>query len=165
MTMTHPAPELIFAPTAALPVDGAADYRVYTDGGCLPNKRGAWAYVILRDGVIFCEASGLVLKTDSYQMEFLAALQALVIFPHGAKLQVFTDSRILIETAERDLARWKSQGWKRDSGRPVLYPDLMRALEEVLSHRRVQWNWVRGHSRDLLNARCDEMCRSVLRPR
>ena len=143
-------------------MDGVGLFEIYTDGGCLPNGRGAWAYVILREGRIWREDSGRADRVCNNRMEFTAATEALAHLPVGARVRVHTDSRILIESVTRDFAEWKSRGWRRKSGRPVIFPDLMPRLDELVEAREIEWRWVRAHSGNLHNESCDARCRELL---
>lgn len=137
-------------------------FEIYTDGGCLPKGRGAWAYLILAGGEIVAEAKGHEEKVCSNRMEFTAAVNALSRLPDQAKAIVYTDSHILIDVATRDLMDWKARGWLRRSGRPVIFLDLMQRLDHELSRRKIEWKWVRAHSGDSFNERCDSLCRQEL---
>lgn len=138
---------------------------VHTDGGCLPSGRGAWAYVISDGHRILREETGFVPRTDSLRMEITAALQALESLPNVAPVLVHTDSRILMDLALRDVRRWREQGWKRKSGREVFHPDLLERLAHQLDRFEdglfLRWKWVKAHAKDLMNQRCDELCRQT----
>lgn len=137
------------------------ELTIYTDGGCLPNKRGAWAYVVSFGGDVLREDSGFARKVDSLRMELMAAVRALESLTEASDVSLFTDSSILVDIASRDLALWSSLGWKRASGRDVLNLDLLRRLQTQLTKHRVHFKWVKAHSLNPLNERCDQLCRAA----
>lgn len=139
---------------------------VHTDGGCLPSGRGAWAYLVSDGGRILRENSGLVHRgTDSLRMEITAVLEALESLSVAAPVVVHTDSRILVDLALRDVRRWRANGWRRKSGREVFHRDLLERLAVQLDRFDagfgLRWKWVKAHAKDLLNQRCDELCREA----
>ena len=136
-------------------------YQLYTDGSCLPNKRGAWAYVVLKNDTKVAQGCAGVRKTSSNRMEFLAAVMALRTVPMDAKVILWTDSKILIEAAQIKIPQWKNNDWRRLSGQPVIDLDVVVELEELMSARNIEWRWVRGHSGNTYNELCDKLCRQV----
>ena len=52
---------------------------------------------------------------------------------------------------------WKRRGFRKADGKPVLNPDLWKALLEQLARHRVTPVWVKGHADNALNNRCDEL--------
>jgi ribonuclease HI len=132
-------------------------YEVYTDGS-FKEGRGSWAYVIVRKGKILRESSGRARKTASNPMEFQAAIEALKSLPAGARITLYSDSRILIDTSTLWMGEWKSAGWLKKNGRPIPYVDQIKELEILNGSRRIAWKWVKAHSGDSYNERCDELC-------
>lgn len=136
-------------------------YHIYTDGSCLPNKRGAWAFVILKNDIKITQDCSGVRKTSSNRMEFLAAVMALKSVPVNSEVILWTDSKILIEAAQVKIQQWKNNDWQRLSGQPVVDLDVVVELEELMRSRQIEWRWVRGHSGNFYNEMCDELCRQV----
>lgn len=138
---------------------------IYTDGS-FKDRWGSWAYVLVKEGQILCEASGRARKTDSNRMEFQAAIEALssiklVLCPQEETLNFFTDSRILIEKVGR-LAEFEAANWRNKSDRPIPNADLLKKIQSLLKTRGennpISWNWVKAHSGNIFNERCDELC-------
>lgn len=53
--------------------------------------------------------------------------------------------------------KWRSRGWRKADGEPVLNVDLWQQLLEILEDMEVSFNWVRGHDGNELNERCDRL--------
>lgn len=136
-----------------------ASFQVYTDGSCFPNGFGSWAYLILKDDETWAESAGPANSTNSNRMEFQAAVMALMALPEGSKITLWTDSRVLLDAVQNKMNFWKSNQWRRKSGRPVVDLDLVQALDQMMSTHQIEWRWVRAHSGNPHNEYCDQLCR------
>jgi len=120
------------------------EIEVYTDGG-FKNGRGSWAYVIVQNGEPLREDSGCRRKTSSNEMEFWAVAEALKTVSRPTRMTVHTDSRILLKSmlAENEASAW---------------PKAMGELKALCTGHDVRWKWVKAHSGNRFNERCDELC-------
>lgn len=134
-------------------------YCLYTDGS---SKRGwgAWAFVLLQRHEVICEQAGRVKKANSNRMEFQAVIEGLSRVPVGAAVNIFTDCQLLIKNS-RSFSEWQNAAWLKPDRREIANADLLCLLFALILERKVDWHWVRAHSGDLYNERCDELCRSV----
>lgn len=137
-------------------------FEVYTDGS-FKNGRGAWAFVIVKNGVVLREGSGAVKNTTCNRMEFQAAVEALRTLPPRSGVTLYSDSRILITTLTQKMPEWKAQGWLKKNGRPIPSLDQVRALDVLNQDHRIAWRWIKAHSGILFNERCDELCAQARR--
>ncbi|MFV8259136.1 ribonuclease H family protein [Bdellovibrio bacteriovorus] len=131
-------------------------FEVYTDGS-VKNGRGSWAYVIVRRDRVLREASGTHLRPTSNQMEFQAAIEALSSLPENSRIELYTDSRVLIETLQK-VPEWKVLGWVKSRGQPIPQVSQLKQLDQLLAVRDVQLKWVKAHSGIKHNERCDVLC-------
>jgi ribonuclease HI len=132
-------------------------FEVYTDGS-LKKNLGSWAYIILKNGRIIYQASGVSKGTTSQKMEIQAAIEALQKTPPGAKIKLFSDSRMLVTTVVQDLAGWQKNDWRKSNGRPVPHVDQMKVLADLTQEREVSWKWIPAHRGSVYNEKCDQMC-------
>lgn len=131
--------------------------RIYTDGACSGNPGpGGWAAVLLYNGHRK-EIAGGESETTNNRMELTAAIRALQELKQRCVVELYTDSEYLRLGITQWLARWKRNGWRRSDKEPVKNQDLWSQLDEAVSKHEVSWHWVRGHSGDLCNERCDEL--------
>ena len=137
-------------------------YHIYTDGGCLPNKRGAWAFIVLSEENVLTEKSGMARATTSVRMELEAAIQALKTLPSKNPCILWTDSRVVLEIVQTKILQWKNNSWRRSRGQKVIDIDLIQQLDELISLRSIEWRWVRAHSGNKHNDHCDSLCRKAL---
>lgn len=131
-------------------------FEVYTDGS-VKNGRGAWAYVVVRSNRVLRENSGACFKPTNNQMEFQAAIEALSSLPENSRIDLYTDSRVLIETLQK-VPEWKALGWVKSRGQYIPQVNQLKQLDQLLAVREVQWKWVKAHSGIKHNERCDVLC-------
>ncbi len=136
---------------------------IYTDGGCSPNPGpGAWAAVLISPahGNAEKELSGFDRDSTNNRMEMTAAIEALASLRRPCKVTLYTDSQYLKKAfTDGWLKKWLANGWKSAGKKPVKNIDLWKKLVDLTGLHTVDWRWVRGHSDNRHNERCDEMVR------
>ncbi|NCN39928.1 ribonuclease HI [bacterium] len=130
--------------------------HIYTDGSLKAGK-GAWAFVIVRGDRVILESFGVGRNTTSNRMEFHAAIEAVKRVSAFRRIHLFTDSRVLLEAVEK-LDEWRSLGWVKKNSAPIPSVDQMKELDRLIRGRSIQWSWVRAHSGNPYNERCDQLC-------
>ena len=137
--------------------------KVYTDGACSGNPGpGGWGVVIYFDNNTVHEMGGFEPETTNNRMELQAAIAALDFvsrYPSADEVQLHTDSEYVKKGATQWLSGWKRKNWKTSQGKPVLNQDLWQELDQQAPNR-VKWFYVRGHSGDPGNERCDTIARN-----
>ena len=94
-------------------------------------------------------------------MELKAAIMGLNAVTRTMPIVLHTDSRYVMDGVKNWMPRWKANGWKTASKKPVANQDLWQILDEAVSRHHVTWHWVRGHAGNELNERCDKLARSA----
>ncbi len=138
---------------------------VYTDGGSINNPGpGGYGVVIETDGERR-ELSGGFRHTTNNRMEMMAAIVALRELQNcGKKIILSSDSSYLVNGIKKGWAmKWRSKGWLKSDGQPVLNIDLWRELLDLLKGVDVSFNWVKGHAGNELNERCDRLAVAAAR--
>jgi ribonuclease HI len=138
---------------------------VYTDGGSINNPGpGGYGVIIVTDNERR-ELSGGFRHTTNNRMEMMAAIVALRELLHcGKKIFLYSDSSYLVNGIIKGWARkWRSRGWTKGDGQPVLNSDLWQELLELVDEVDVGFNWVRGHAGNELNERCDRLAVAAAR--
>ena len=134
---------------------------IYTDGGCVPNPGiGGWGAILQYNDTVK-ELSGGARQTTNNRMELTAALEALKALKRPCKIELYTDSEYLRNGITTWLPAWKRRGWQRKSG-PVKNQDLWQELDEQAQKHQIDWRWVRGHTGDLYNERCDQLAADMI---
>jgi len=138
---------------------------VYTDGGSINNPGpGGYGVVIEQDGKRR-ELSGGFRYTTNNRMEMMAAIVALRELRNcRKKILLYSDSSYLVNGITKGWAKkWRSKGWRKSDGQPVLNVDLWQELLESLDNAEVSFNWVKGHAGNELNERCDQLAVATAR--
>ena len=126
----------------------------YTDGACLGNPGpGGWAWAV-PDGPF---ASGAADHTTNQRMEIQAALEAVKALP--GRLDVVSDSTYVVNCfRDRWYEGWQARGWLNKAKKPVANRDLWEPLVELVEQRGdVTFQWVKGHSGDVMNDLVDRL--------
>ena len=119
-------------------------FVLWTDGSCV-IPRGGWAFILRTGNQTILEGSGRNPKTTVNRMEMTAALEGLRKLSPGSKVLVISDSQILIRCASKE--------WKRKKNL-----DIWSQIDEVAQQMRVTFKWIRGHTGNEFNERCDYLC-------
>jgi ribonuclease HI len=124
--------------------------QVYCDGACSGNPGpGGWAFVIPALNV---EKSGYVEATTNNRMEITAVIEA-ISYLSSTNKRNYSDRRLEIITDSQYVVNSMTKGWRK-----LKNIDLWGALDFLLSLGwQITWTWVRGHSDNPHNARCDEL--------
>ncbi len=139
---------------------------LYTDGACSGNPGpGGWGVVVYFSDGSVVEIGDRADETTNNRMEMTAAISALKIFAAAEQTEpvaLYTDSEYVKKGITQWIRNWKNKGWKTSQGKAVLNQDLWQILDRLNSNL-IQWKYVRGHSGDKGNDRCDEIARSFAR--
>ena len=130
---------------------------IYTDGACSGNPGpGGWG-AILMYGEHKKELSGGEPSTTNNRMELIAVITALEVLKEACKVTLYTDSQYVANAINMGwLESWRQKGWKRKGGE-VKNLDLWAKLVPLLEKHKVTFEWVKGHSDNEFNNRCDEL--------
>lgn len=141
-----------------------AEVVIHTDGSCRPNPgAGGWA-AVLRCGERRREISGAEAQTTNNRMELQAIIESLKALKRPSRVAVHTDSEYVRNAfVSKWLAGWKRGGWMTRGRTPVKNRDLWQQLDALVSSHKVRWIWVKGHSGDAENERCDVLAAEARR--
>ncbi|NNL64254.1 MAG: ribonuclease HI [Woeseiaceae bacterium] len=131
--------------------------RIYTDGACRGNPGpGGWGALLIagRHRKTMHGGEG---ETTNNRMELTAAIEALNALKRPSKVELYTDSKYVMDGITRWMANWKKRDWKTSNKKPVKNKDLWMALDEARARHDVEWNWVRGHDGDPGNEEADAL--------
>jgi ribonuclease HI len=132
---------------------------IYTDGACSGNPGpGGWG-AVLRYGGHLKELHGGEPSTTNNRMELMAAIRALETLTRPSTVELYTDSRYVLDGITKWLPNWERRGWQTASKQPVKNVDLWQRLVAAMQPHQVNWHWVKGHNGDPGNERADELAR------
>ena len=120
---------------------------IFTDGSCR-NRKGGWAFVVIHDRYEI-HWSDKANDTTNNRMELTAVIEALKTL-HNEECTVYSDSQWVINCAEGR--------WKRNKNL-----DLWEEYEiQRGRQRKVEFEWVKGHSTNEYNNLCDTLARKEM---
>ncbi len=133
---------------------------IYTDGSALGNPGPGGYGVVLRHAEHVKELSGGFRRTTNNRMEILAAIVALKALKRPSRVKLYTDSQYLVNAVNKGwVNKWRAKGWMRNKTEPALNADLWTELLPLLSSHEVEFVWLRGHSGNADNERCDQLAK------
>ena len=137
---------------------------IYTDGGCIGNPGPGGYGVVLLYGERRSELSGGCQHTTNNRMELTAAIRGLAALKEPCEVRLFSDSQYVINGIMKGWAeRWRANGWRRNKNEFAENPDLWEQLLDLCKKHQVRMEWVRGHSGNPENERCDQLATSAAR--
>jgi len=132
---------------------------VYTDGACSGNPGpGGWGAIII-DENNEKEFSGFEPNTTNNRMDLTAVIQGLsALKEQQASVTVYTDSQYIVNAINLHwLDNWQIKGWMNASKKPVANRDLWEMIIELNKKYKPTYVWVKGHSSNEYNNRCDAL--------
>ena len=131
--------------------------EIFTDGACKGNPGpGGWG-AVLRAGGHEKELSGHAPATTNNRMEMTAVIEALNALKGPCEVQLYTDSKYVIDGITKWIFGWQKNGWKNSQKKDVLNADLWQALLDAKRRHKVSWHWVKGHDGHPENERADKL--------
>ncbi|WP_293153923.1 ribonuclease HI [Okeania sp. SIO2C9] len=134
------------------------EVTIYTDGACSGNPGpGGYGIVIITDKQRQ-ELSGGYKLTTNNRMELIAAILGLQTLESACDVTLYTDSKYIVDAITKGWAkRWRANNWKRNKKDKAMNPDLWEKLLDLCNQHQVEFFWVRGHSGNIENERCDKL--------
>lgn len=128
----------------------------YTDGGCLVNPGGPGGYgIIIFDGEDKKEFNKGFKSTTNNRMELRGPLEVLKYFEEPKNITIYSDSEYFCNSINKGwLENWTKTNWKKGTVKNI---DLWEQIYPLLKFHNVTVHWVKGHSDNEYNSRCDEL--------
>ena len=107
---------------------------IYTDGACSGNPGpGGWGAILCYKGTEK-EISGGEQETTNNRMELTAVIEALKCLKEVCEIDLWSDSKYVIDGLEKGWAEsWRKNGWRKSDRKPALNPDLWDALLNLIA--------------------------------
>ena len=136
--------------------------RLIVEGSALGNPgSGNWA-CIMKHGTRERVLTGSEPQSTNNRMEMIAAVRGLQALKEPCEVEVLTDSEYLHRGMTQLVAKWKVNGWRASSGKPVLNRELWIELESAAAPHEVSWKWIPGHGQeDPDHNRADSLARQA----
>ena len=131
---------------------------IYTDGACQGNPGPGGYGVVLLSGEHRRELSGGYRRTTNNRMELLAVIEGLAALKEKCTVRVYSDSKYVVDALAKGWAvKWRKNGWQRNKREAAINPDLWERLLDLCQEHVMSYNWVKGHSGNVENERCDRL--------
>ena len=137
---------------------------IFTDGACSGNPGpGGWG-ALLRFGDVEKELSGAERDTTNNRMELMAVIMALESLKRPCEVDIYSDSKYVIDGIMQWLPGWKKRGWKNAARDPVKNAGLWQRLDPLVNTagHTVTFHWVKGHAGHIENERVDALAREAI---
>ena len=136
--------------------------EIYTDGACSGNPGpGGWG-ALLRWNGHEKELSGGEEETTNNRMEMMAVIKALEALKGPSEVELYTDSKYVMDGITKWIEGWKAKGWKTAGKKPVKNQDLWQRIDALVSEHNVTFHWVKGHDGHPENERADYLATSAI---
>lgn len=127
---------------------------IYTDGSSRGNPGPGGYGIVLQWNNTKKELSEGYRYTTNNRMELLAVIVALEqLNRDGLHIKIFTDSRYVVDAVEK---RWL-WSWIQKRFKDKKNKDLWLRFLPLYEKHHIQFNWVKGHSDNPGNNRCDQL--------
>ena len=136
--------------------------KIYTDGACSGNPgKGGWG-ALIQENDNEKKLSGSELNTTNNRMELTAVIKALEHYDEAREIEVFTDSKYVMQGITEWIKNWKSNHWKTSQKKDVKNKDLWVLLDSVSAKHDIKWSWVKGHAGDYGNEIADKLATQAI---
>lgn len=112
------------------------------------------------------EGKGGERNTTNNRMELLAVISALKALKADGNLprqaEVCTDSQYVQKGMTSWIYKWKGNKWRTSDKAPVKNQELWMELDTLAAELKVSWKWIRGHTGNEWNERCDHMTHEAI---
>lgn len=137
---------------------------LYTDGACSGNPgAGGYGAILIYRG-IEKEISGGEPSTTNNRMEIFAVIAGLRCLKESCDVTIYSDSAYTVNAFNKGwIQGWKTNGWKKADGKPVLNADLWLELLSLMEPHEIRFVKVKGHADNEYNNRCDALARSAIK--
>lgn len=140
------------------------DTGVFTDGSCSGNPGpGGWGAVRVEAGRVLAEQYGSEPATTNNRMELTAMIAGLGMLAPGEAADVYSDSRLVVQTLTQWAAGWERRGWKRTTGEVKNLELVQEAYALAKARPRARIQWIRAHDGSRWNEYADALSTAYLR--
>lgn len=131
---------------------------IYSDGACLGNPGPGGYGTVLLAGKHRKELSAGYQRTTNNRMELLGAIVGLEALKRPCQVTLWSDSQYVVHALTKGwLDGWQRKGWRTAGKEPVKNRDLWERLLRAIGEHQIEWRWVRGHTGEPENERCDQL--------
>lgn len=128
--------------------------KIYTDGACSGNPGPGGIGVILMYKDKRMEISEGYTRTTNNRMELRAVIRALQVLKNrGLSVEIYSDSKYVVDSVEKG---WVFS-WEKNKFNGRANSDLWKKFLQLYDDHTIKFIWVKGHSSNEFNNRCDQL--------
>jgi ribonuclease HI len=143
---------------------GGPTSGVFTDGSCQGNPGpGGWGAVHVENNDIVAERHGSSAQTTNNRMELTAVIAGLEMIEPSEEADLYTDSKLVVDTLTKWAASWEKRGWVRREGEVKNLDLVQRAYALAQARPRVRIQWIKAHDGSRWNEYADALSTAHLR--
>lgn len=137
---------------------------VFTDGASSGNPGpGGWGAVMVRDGQVVRQEFGSEDPTTNNRMELMAMISGLKMVEPDQAIDIYTDSKLVVDTLNSWARSWEARGWTRKTG-PIKNLELVQEAYRLKTERRlISVKWIAAHSGYRWNEYADSLATAYRR--
>jgi ribonuclease HI len=87
----------------------------------------------------------------------MAAIRGLETLTRQCQVELYTDSKYVLQGITEWMPEWKKRGWKTAAKKPVKNIELWQRLDAAVQQHEISWRWVKGHTGDPGNEEADAL--------
>lgn len=133
--------------------------KIFTDGACLGNPGvGGWCAILRyknKEKII----KGSKKQTTNNEMELTAVLEALKKLKEPCEIELYCDSKYVIDGISKWIENWVKNNWKNSSKKEISNKKLWQELYKLKKIHKINPIWVKGHSGHKENELCDKIAK------
>ena len=127
---------------------------IYTDGSAKGNPGSGGYGIVMISGNHRKEISEGFRITTNNRMELLAVIIALEkVKKPKSDITIYSDSRYVVDAVKK---KWVFN-WEKNNFKKKKNPDLWIRFLKVYKRHNVSFIWIKGHSNNIENERCDTL--------
>lgn len=147
--------------------------ELYTDGSCKDNMHGGpggWGAILImnKSGQFHIRELSKVEpnSTTNNKMELTAVIEGLKALTTKCNVTIYSDSKYVTDAFnQRWIYRWIENGWRSSTNTKVKNMELWMELFRLTRQHNCTFTWVKGHSSNNINNRCDQLARGLVQSR
>jgi len=133
--------------------------QIFADGSCIGNPgAGGWCAILRykdKEKII----SGGEPNTTNNKMELTAVIKALEALKMPCEVDLYTDSKYVVEGLKSWLDNWAKNNWKNSKKEKIANLELWQRLYQLKNIHKINPIWVKGHSGHKENEICDKIAK------
>ena len=129
---------------------------IYSDGSFKPDlNTGGYGAIMICNGYTKFLYGGFV-GTSNNAMELLGALTPIRTLTVPCRINIFSDSKYVVDGLNKYLWSWVGNNWKKAGGGKIANEELWRELWNYCQYHIITATWIKAHTGDnFSNSTCD----------